>query len=148
MNYRLKKNSFDERREESQPRPMTNSRPPFFKRKYFLGSPVQKIFLIYSLAMGFLSILLMRVSDAVLIRAQENGTLVTVTAGVFLIFSIYIGIGLLISNRIAGPLFRIENELREYIKSGDLKSIRIRKGDLFSDLNQLINEALNKSQKK
>ena len=44
----------------------------YLRKKYFIGSPVQKIFLFYSVTMGFLSILLMRLHDYIIMIAGSN----------------------------------------------------------------------------
>ncbi len=115
-----------------------------FRKKYFIGSPVQKVFLFYSVTMGFLSILLMRLHDYVLMVAGEKSLISAVTIGVFGIFSVYIAVGLLLSNRIAGPLYRIENTLKTFVETGEFKEIKLRKGDLFSDLADFLNQTMKK----
>lgn len=44
-----------------------------------------------------------------------------------------------LTNRIAGPLFRFETLLKEYSKTGTLKSACLRDGDLLTDYQQQFN---------
>lgn len=52
-----------------------------------------------------------------------------------------IGIGVLITFRIAGPLFRIERHLEEVSRGEDPGPCRLRKGDQLQRLCRLVNEA-------
>lgn len=118
---------------------------PKHRRKFFIGTPVQKIFLFYSVTMGFLSILLMRLHDYILMVAGERSLVTAVTVGVFIIFVSYIAVGLLLSNRIAGPLYRIEAALKKYLETGEYSDIKLREGDLFSSLADLLNKSISKN---
>jgi hypothetical protein len=44
------------------------------------------------------------------------------------------------TNRIAGPLYRFECNLREFVKSGTLQEAAIREGDLLMDFQKQFNE--------
>ncbi|MEI7972996.1 MAG: hypothetical protein WCH11_01365 [Bdellovibrio sp.] len=118
---------------------------PKHRKKFFIGTPVQKIFLFYSVTMGFLSILLMRVHDYILMVVGERSLVTAVTVGVFIIFVSYIAVGLFLSNRIAGPLYRIEDSLKKYLETGEYSEIKLREGDLFSGLADLVNKAISKT---
>lgn len=48
------------------------------------------------------------------------------------------------SHSMAGPMFNIKRALRDIIDSGEARPIRIRKGDQFQDLAELINELIEK----
>ena len=45
-----------------------------------------------------------------------------------------------LTNRIAGPLFRFETILKDFIKSGTLKPATLRNGDLLTDFQKQFNE--------
>ena len=52
-----------------------------------------------------------------------------------------------LSHKIAGPLFRIRSNLRNYVDgtTPDFESIKLRKNDELQDLADLINQAINKN---
>lgn len=55
---------------------------------------------------------------------------------------------LFISHKIAGPLYRIEKEIRNLTEGGaDVKKINLRKGDELEELAGLINKLIDKTQK-
>ena len=52
---------------------------------------------------------------------------------------------LLISNQIAGPLYRLEKTLEQILNSGDFgRRLQIRKGDSLKGLSDQINQLLDK----
>ncbi len=48
--------------------------------------------------------------------------------------------GYVISHRVAGPIWRINKVVKDSIKSGDFKTVHIRKNDYFHDLKETIND--------
>lgn len=65
--------------------------------------------------------------------------ILTVSFGMLLPFTIAVGI--LITFRIAGPVYRFESYLRAVIDGKETRPCTIRKGDEFGELCELINEA-------
>jgi len=53
-------------------------------------------------------------------------------------------LGLFFTNRVAGPIFRIDLDLKNMIKAGEFKEISTRKSDFFKDHLEVINELLKK----
>ncbi len=49
---------------------------------------------------------------------------------------------LVISHRVAGPIVRLKKHLMEVSSSGKISPIHFRKGDFFSDLPEVVNEAM------
>jgi len=47
-----------------------------------------------------------------------------------------------LTNRIAGPIYRINQELQEMIRKGEAHEIRVREGDFFQDLVARLNRLL------
>ncbi len=121
----------------------TKIEPQKFKRKkYFIGSQVQKLFLIFSISMGLMAVLIIRVYDFLVSLAGENQIVPFLSVGVFVIFFTYIFLGLVISNKIAGPLFRIETAIRAYLEKGEVQDITLRDGDLFGELADLVSRMM------
>lgn len=44
-----------------------------------------------------------------------------------------------LTHRVAGPLYRFETALRDFVRSGTLQTVRTRKGDLLNDFEQQFN---------
>ena len=57
-------------------------------------------------------------------------------------FIAIVAIGAFMSNRIAGPVYRICKTLAEIKQSGTIKEITIRKNDFFQELPEAINQVL------
>jgi hypothetical protein len=57
---------------------------------------------------------------------------------------VIIGFGIVISHRMAGPLFRIERTIDEVVRGGDVELIRLRKKDEkeFKDLAENVNKLI------
>jgi hypothetical protein len=55
--------------------------------------------------------------------------------------------GLWISNRIAGPIYRVETSLRQLAEGGRLQPISFRKRDFFPDLVALVNKLADRQPK-
>jgi hypothetical protein len=52
------------------------------------------------------------------------------------------GVGLVLTHRIAGPIYRFETYLGQVVRGEQSGPVRIRKGDEFQDLCTLINDAV------
>ena len=55
--------------------------------------------------------------------------------------------GILLSHKIAGPVYRITEDLKAMIESKTTKEVHVRKGDFFIELSKTFNEFLNSSNK-
>lgn len=70
-------------------------------------------------------------------KAVMDKILFGVGAGLFSILFIS---NLLISNRVAGPLFRLERELRGMVRKGKIHKIIFRENDFFQEIPDMFNE--------
>ncbi len=52
--------------------------------------------------------------------------------------------GLILSNRIAGPMFRFKSELKKISETGEVKELKFRSNDYFSDVAEAFNDAMKK----
>jgi len=52
--------------------------------------------------------------------------------------------GILISHRIAGPMFRLTRQLNDLSESGDFKKVSFRNGDYFSEVADAFNQVVDK----
>ena len=55
--------------------------------------------------------------------------------------------GILLSHKIAGPVYRITEDLKEMIKNKKTKEVHFRKGDFFIELTETFNNFLDSHQK-
>lgn len=62
------------------------------------------------------------------------------------LMAIFLG-GILISHRIAGPLYRIESAMKAYVEKGDQSEVHLRKNDFASSLAALYNQLIKKASK-
>ena len=58
---------------------------------------------------------------------------------------VIVGYGLLLSNRVAGPLHRLKTYLSEYKNQKEFQELKFREDDYFSDLAEVVNDALRKT---
>jgi hypothetical protein len=57
-------------------------------------------------------------------------------------------IGAIFSHRIAGPLYRINNLLKEMAQNSELQEFKVRKSDFFQEIPESLNQALRSFKKK
>lgn len=70
---------------------------------------------------------------------------ISIITPVFVNLAVAVYFHLFISNRFAGPLYRLEKELDKYIENGSSVNISFRENDNLKNLAQKINLAINKS---
>ena len=54
-------------------------------------------------------------------------------------FMVFLVTGILLTHRMVGPIWKIQNELKKFLSGAEILQIRFRKGDEFQELPQLIN---------
>lgn len=81
-------------------------------------------------------------NDGALLLTQTNARLATVfLVSVALLLPATFAVGLLVTHRLIGPIYRFEVYLRQVIAKETSEPCRIRKGDELQDLCDLINAA-------
>lgn len=70
--------------------------------------------------------------DTVIYITTFMGTMLTLVGGYY------------ISHRIAGPIYRVSQDLNRMLESNEFKEIRLRKGDCFPELAQVFNQLIQK----
>lgn len=68
--------------------------------------------------------------------AQMNSVFIVVA--ILTVFLLLIA-GVLISHRIAGPMYRLNNDLREMAKNQELKNLKFREKDFFQEIPEAFN---------
>lgn len=110
----------------------------FFRKQYIVDRKFQWAIIGFTLVVSLLTTVF-----HLLLRRMESVTALPLFASLtfFALFELGILIlAVLISNRIAGPLFRMSRHLREAARGKPLSKIYFRAGDYFSDLNKSFNQ--------
>jgi len=74
-------------------------------------------------------------------EALGFGFVTSLTFNVIIVL-LFFGFFLALSNRIAGPVFQIQNRLRALRQSGKFEEIKLRESDLFKELADEVNHAV------
>ena len=134
------------------------------RKKFLIDPKFQIFFLSFSLATGILvSVIFMMTSAFFLkqvfaqaeaqglpkdhvffdiLRYHEHMTVVSVIISTLIVLTILSYYSFYMSNRVAGPIYRLKMKLREYCDGKDFQEINIREHDLFPELADVINEAI------
>lgn len=110
----------------------------------FIGiSSVAALFQVYLLSRS-LSLLAERMPKEGDLLLNELPTIVRSSTLLSLAFLVpfMAGVGLVLTHRIAGPIYRFETYLGQVVRGEQSGPVRIRKGDEFQDLCTLINDAV------
>jgi nitrogen fixation/metabolism regulation signal transduction histidine kinase len=125
-------------------------KPPFYKKKWFVGTKIQKDLIIYIFSMCLLTQLFF-VTDNMAKNNLNNEPLAQYL--VYIIQAVYVGYllyGFWLTNRIAGPLFRLERHMDEVAKGNIDSEISFRKNDYGYELaeafNTVVKQRVNKSE--
>ncbi|MGE0763550.1 MAG: hypothetical protein AB7N80_09765 [Bdellovibrionales bacterium] len=122
---------------------------PFYSRTFLINKRMQLTFLMYSvfLAMvvsvtNFCFQLLMANSETV----PTPIDLSVVALSMMFIFTVVIFFGLYLTNRIAGPLFRLQRHMESVASGQTTEPLAFRKKDYFSDIIEPYNKILQRLQ--
>ncbi len=140
---------------------MSNQRPSIFKRKYIVDKKIQSriaftmilevLFLTISCTwimiyitdyyQGFIDYYITDSADKQNAMAIISKPIYCFLAGGVALCSLIFGImGILISHKIAGPLYRVKEQIKAIIDGNYKNKIKFRKGDLLHDIADLFNE--------
>lgn len=134
----------------------SGKRPPFYSRKLLVNHKIQFGIMLYSLFLVVSVSILNRIIDVAISNRiytefnQEQG----LPLGVLLAFSILIlalaiGYGFHLSNKIVGPIYRLQQHFLEAASNPEIPKLQIRKEDYFQEIvepyNQLLESRRNKS---
>lgn len=111
----------------------------------FFISKFQTRFLIYSQILATTPILMVVLVSRY--ASDLNGyasEAVVFVVSLITLLVLFVG-GLLLSNRIAGPLMRIERHLNDFAEGKTSGPVQLREGDLFQELAEAVNRALRKT---
>jgi len=120
-----------------------DARVKWHQRKVLINSKVQLVFIGYAISMGFLFLsfgLVLASSFERILMLKMNSmndfsTFDLVVFGTFLILAaIAIYLGMIVSNRVVGPIFRLVKHMEEFGTTGKLEELHFRKNDYFKDV--------------
>ncbi len=126
---------------------MENRRPPLWRRKLYVNQAIQTPLLVYSLAMGVIGMMSVSMFSFIVALSRaysSNSALLNLSfiAGILLSIGVQFFIGLIITNRIAGPLIRLQREMARVANGGTPVDLFVRENDLthslFVEYNSLI----------
>ena len=80
-----------------------------------------------------------------LIESVSNEQLIILLVSSLIVIFVSYGVGLVMTNRVAGPLFRINKHLDEYNSTKQFSKISLREKDFFKETADKINLALGKN---
>lgn len=73
--------------------------------------------------------------------------IIRISIVVFVMIIYFIIAGVVLTNRVAGPIWRLEDQLRRYLSGEKIDPIKFRKEDEFQELPDIINEVLSRCKK-
>ena len=121
----------------------SGQRPSLKNRKIFVNSKIQSVFIGYAVAMGFLFLslgLTLSSSFERILMIQMNGgeSLTIYDFTLFLVFLFLIifviFLGMLISIRVVGPIFKLVGQMENLQATGELQELKFRKNDYFQEV--------------
>lgn len=117
---------------------------PFHKKRWLIKSQIQRVFLFYSICMSVVTLGVVLVRDVVANQFFEHDLAWGVRAFAFSIFFIYLMLGFWLSNRVAGPLFRLEKHMNDVADGKSSAEIQFRDKDYNAELASAFNEVIRK----
>jgi hypothetical protein len=118
-------------------------RPNWKNRQIIVNSKVQSVFIGYGIAMGFLFLSLGLVLSTyferiLMIQANVGESLtgldIIIFAVIVVLILFVIFLGMIVSNRVVGPIFKLVLEMELLDKTGELNDLHFRKNDYFQDV--------------
>ncbi len=119
-------------------------KPKYRRSKIFISSKFQFSFIIYSLLLSIVPIIVMSLTQGLAMTFEE------LPLHYFVFFSTSITIlllftaAVLLSHRLAGPIYRIEKHLNEVANGSTRASIKLREKDYFTELADAANRVIQK----
>lgn len=115
----------------------------FFLRQLIVNRPLQLMLLCYSVAIVILtSVFLLGVTFSYANSDTDYFAFERVLILGFLLFAMIFLVDLWISNKIAGPIYRLEMHMKGLLDGEPIKELQIRTGDHFQSTVDLYNQLL------
>ena len=120
-----------------------NTKRPLWNRKLFVNSKIQLLLLRYAVSMGLLLFSLgMFVAftfEKILTHQMAGGNSferndIIIFSVMILMIIIVCYLGMMVSNRIVGPIFRLVKHMEDSEATGKFEEIQFRKNDYFKEI--------------
>lgn len=112
------------------------------RRSLFVATKFQVFFIIYSVALSMIPVLILNLAKYIAIPETSAGLMLMVwgfTAGILvLLFSL----SYVLSNRLAGPIYRIQKHVDAVVDGTTTEPIKLREGDFFTELAEAVNKLI------
>ncbi|MCI5166743.1 MAG: HAMP domain-containing protein [Candidatus Electrothrix sp. GM3_4] len=117
---------------------------PFYKMKWYIGTKIQKDLIIYIICMSLLSQLVVISHNLLRYNVMNESYAQYIIYIIQIAFFGSIVYGFWLSNRIAGPLFRLKKHLDEVAEGKINSEIQFRKNDYASEIAESFNIVVEK----
>lgn len=132
-------------------KPAKGHKTRWYQRKLIVNFSVQRVFIFYMITMGGILFCLGGLFSNLWLRIlvlRETGAIVTDKDDVILL-GVVLGtlaagtyVGFLLTNRVAGPIFRLSREMMRASRGEELRPIHFRKDDYFLELAEAYNKLI------
>jgi signal transduction histidine kinase len=125
------------------------SKLKFHQRQLIINKDVQWAIIIYSIILGFAVAIGSRILETVsdeqtFVFSDPQHSKILVFSIIFLFFVFILLYGLYLTNRIAGPLYRLKKQMENLLEGKDAEDLQFRKNDFFKEFSGLFNRLAEK----
>lgn len=120
------------------------SKVKFYERQLVINKDVQWAIISYSIILSIAVLSGYHVINTFNLENPENSSSL-IYVFVFLFFTAVICYGLYLTNRIAGPLYRLKVHMENLVAGKDVGELEFRKNDYFKELADLFNQIAKKT---
>jgi hypothetical protein len=120
-------------------------RPNIFKRRYVVNRGLQLSIVSYSILLGLWVSLANFFFIYLVVATGFNVSAGLAIAAALLMVAVFTGtvlIGMVLTNRIAGPMFRLKRHMQDVVDGGQVEEIKLRRNDYFTDVVDVYNAVL------
>ena len=123
--------------------------PPFYKRIYLIDKPSQLTILLYMIFVSLISVLLTTVIFTLNSEFVESDPelVLFAMAACFMAVLLFVFLGLSLSNRIAGPIYKLRLHMKAVSRGDAVRTISFRRDDHFKGLADDYNGVLERLQR-
>lgn len=114
------------------------------RRRIFVMPRFQFIFLVYSFSMAAIPLFVLSMSRELMMYFEGTNVYMMVALFTSLTLVFLALVGILLSNRIAGPLYRVTRHLNDLAEGNASGEIRLRDNDYFTELAEAANKVIRK----
>ena len=117
-------------------------------RVLLVNKRLQLAVMVYSIALALCMTLANFIIQLTLLNvaqtANQPKSLILILGGLFLVFSIAVIFGFALTNRIAGPIFRLGSHMKDGVEGKKIEEVKFRENDYFAEVLTPYNALLRK----